>query len=107
MLSDAALMLRFLFVADADFAVDAAAAAKVLGPDAAPVLEAALTSLDKLGDWSAAEIETALKAALVDGLGLKPQGVRAGAGGRHGPDGLAAAVRVDGAAGPRAVRWSA
>jgi glutamyl-tRNA synthetase len=76
-LSDAARMLRFLFVptegTSDDFAPDADAAEKNLGVDAAPVLEAALTSLEKLDDWSAADIEAALKAALVDGLGLKPR----------------------------------
>jgi glutamyl-tRNA synthetase len=72
-LSDAARMLRFLFVDDEAFAPDDDAAAKNLGPDAAPILQAALTSLDKVGDWSAAEIESALKAALVDGLDLKPR----------------------------------
>ena len=72
-LSDAALMLRFLFVDDAAFAPDPDAAAKNLGADAAPVLEAALTSLDALDEWSAPQIEAALKAALVDGLGLKPR----------------------------------
>ncbi|MBL8926659.1 MAG: glutamate--tRNA ligase [Pseudonocardia sp.] len=72
-LSDAARMLRFLFVDDGAFAPDADAAGKNLGADAAPVLEAALSSLDPLNGWSAPEIETALKAALVDGLGLKPR----------------------------------
>ena len=72
-LSDAAAMLRFLFVDEAAFAPDVEAAEKNLGADAGPVLEAALTSLDKLDDWTAAEIEAALKAALVDGLGLKPR----------------------------------
>ena len=72
-LSDAALMLRFLFVDDAAFAPDPDAAGKNLGADAAPVLEAALTSLDALDKWSAPQIETALKEALVDGLGLKPR----------------------------------
>ena len=72
-LSDAAEMLRFLFVDDAGFGPEADAADKNLGADAVPVLEAALTSLDKLDDWTAAEIESALKAALVDGLGLKPR----------------------------------
>ncbi len=71
-LSDAARMLRFLFVDDT-FAPDDDAARRALVPDAVPVLEAALTSVDKLDDWSAAEIEAALKAALVDGLGLKPR----------------------------------
>ena len=50
-------------------------------------------------------IEAALKAALVDGLGLKPRKafapVRVAV---SGPDGLAAAVRVDGAAGPASDR---
>ena len=72
-LLDAARMLRFLFVDDATFAPDPDAAEKNLGADAAPVLEAALTSLDALDKWTAPEIEAALKAALVDGLGLKPR----------------------------------
>ena len=71
-LSDAARMLRFLFV-DATFAPDPDAAERNLGADAAPVLEAALSSLDALKDWSAPEIEAALKGALVDGLGRGPR----------------------------------
>ncbi|MEJ7756909.1 MAG: glutamate--tRNA ligase family protein [Nocardioidaceae bacterium] len=47
----------------------------------------------------APSIEEALRTALVDDLGLKPRnGVRAGTGGRHRQTGLAAAVRVLGAA---------
>ena len=72
-LSDAARMLRFLFVAEEGFAPEEDAAAKNLGADAAPVLDAAVTGLDALPEWSAAEIEAALKTALVDGLGLKPR----------------------------------
>ena len=72
-LGDAARMLRFLFVDDAAFAVDDDAAAKNLGADAVPVLDAALTSLDGLDQWGTEPIETALKLALVDGLGLKPR----------------------------------
>ncbi|OZM81772.1 glutamate--tRNA ligase [Pseudonocardia sp. MH-G8] len=72
-LSDAARMLRFLFVAEEGFAPDEDAAEKNLGADAAPVLDAALTGLDALPGWSAGEIEAALKAALVDELGLKPR----------------------------------
>jgi len=72
-LSDAARMLRFLFVPEEGFTPDADAAEKNLGADAAPVLDAALTGLDALPDWSAPAIEGALKAALVDGLGLKPR----------------------------------
>jgi glutamyl-tRNA synthetase len=76
-LADAAAMLRFLFVDDGAgpgaFAVDADAADRNLGADAVPTLEAALTGLDKVGEWSAPEIEAVLRAALVDGLGLKPR----------------------------------
>jgi glutamyl-tRNA synthetase len=71
-LAEAVEMLRFLFNGD-DFAVDPAAAAKELGPGAAPVLEAAQESLAAVADWSAPHIEQALKSALVDGLGLKPR----------------------------------
>ncbi len=72
-LSDAARMLAFLFVPDDAFAVEDEAAAKNLGADAAPVLDAALTGLDALPTWSAAEIEGSLKATLIDGLELKPR----------------------------------
>jgi glutamyl-tRNA synthetase len=72
-LADAARMLRFLFVDEEAFAPDDDAAAKELGADAVPVLDAALTGLDKLDAWTAAEIESGLRAALVDGLGLKPR----------------------------------
>ncbi|MBW0115506.1 glutamate--tRNA ligase [Pseudonocardia abyssalis] len=72
-LSDAARMLRFLFVDGKDFVLDEDAAAKNLGADAAPVLEAALTGLDALQDWSTTAIEESLKATLIDGLGLKPR----------------------------------
>ncbi|WP_232664294.1 glutamate--tRNA ligase [Pseudonocardia sp. TRM90224] len=72
-LSDAARMLRFLFVAEDAFAPEEEAATKNLGADAAPILDAALTSLDALAEWTTPAIEEALKAALVDGLGLKPR----------------------------------
>jgi glutamyl-tRNA synthetase len=72
-LTDAARMLRFLFVPEEGFEPEPDAAEKNLGADAAPVLEAAVTSLDALPEWSTEQIETALKAALVDGLGLKPR----------------------------------
>jgi glutamyl-tRNA synthetase len=72
-LSDAARMLRFLFVPEEGFVPEAEAAEKNLGADAAPVLEAALTGLDGVDDWSTERIETALKSALIDGLGLKPR----------------------------------
>ena len=66
-------MLRFLVVSDSEFVVDEAAAAKQLGETGRPVIEAAVAALEPLGDWAAAAIEEALRAALVDGLGLKPR----------------------------------
>jgi glutamyl-tRNA synthetase len=70
-LGDAWGLLKFLD--DREYAIDPRAAAKELGPDAKPVLDAALAALDGIADWSASVIETALKAALLDGLGLKPR----------------------------------
>ncbi|MBP2338618.1 glutamate--tRNA ligase [Saccharothrix coeruleofusca] len=72
-LSEAAGMVRFLFTAEEDFAPEEDAAAKALGADAAPVLDAAIEALEGLGEWTAAGIEEALKVSLVDGLGLKPR----------------------------------
>jgi glutamyl-tRNA synthetase len=66
-------MLQFLIVDGADFEVDDAAAAKQLGPDQQPVIGAALTALEPLETWDAGAIEHALRAALVDDLGLKPR----------------------------------
>ncbi|MGA8114120.1 MAG: glutamate--tRNA ligase [Actinocatenispora sp.] len=66
-------MLRFLFTPEEQYAPEEASAAKALGADAAPALDAAIDSVTKLSSWTAAELEEALKVALVDGLGLKPR----------------------------------
>jgi glutamyl-tRNA synthetase len=70
-LSDAVGLLGFLFVDDIE--VEEAAAAKHLRPDDAAILDAATAALQELPEWSTPAIEEALKAALVDGLGLKPR----------------------------------
>ncbi|MEB3983784.1 glutamate--tRNA ligase [Mycobacterium sp. 663a-19] len=70
-LGDAWELLRFLN--DDEYAIDPKAAAKELGPAGAPVLDAALAALDGVTEWTAERIEAALKAALVDGLALKPR----------------------------------
>ncbi|GBE66375.1 glutamate--tRNA ligase [Mycobacterium sp. MFM001] len=70
-LGDAWDLLKFLN--DDEYAIDPKAAGKELGPDAGPVLDAATTALDGVTEWTAAEIESALKAALLEGLGLKPR----------------------------------
>lgn len=70
-LDDAWDLLKFFN--DEQFALEPRAAAKELGPDADPVLDAAVDALAALTDWTTAGIEAALKAALIDGLGLKPR----------------------------------
>ncbi|GAA4860788.1 glutamate--tRNA ligase [Saccharopolyspora rosea] len=71
-LSDAVGMMGFLFAGN-DFAPEEASAQKALGEDAKPVLEAAVTALAALPEWTAADIEKALKDSVVDGLGIKPR----------------------------------
>jgi glutamyl-tRNA synthetase len=66
-------MLRFLLVDDDAFSIDEAAAAKQLGDAGQAVLAAAIVALEPVTEWTAAPLEEALKAALVDGLQLKPR----------------------------------
>jgi glutamyl-tRNA synthetase len=73
LLSEAIDLLGFLFIDDALFEIDPAAAAKVLGADARPTLEAALSALASVEPWSHEPIKAALDDALVAGLGLKPR----------------------------------
>lgn len=70
-LGDAWELLKFLD--DASYALDEKSAAKELRADAVPVLDAALTALSEVGDWTAEPIEAALKAALLENLELKPR----------------------------------
>ena len=64
-------MMRFLLVDEGSFAIDEDQSVD----DAASqgVIAAALTALGSLSTWRAPEIEAALRAALIDGLGLKPK----------------------------------
>ena len=71
-LSELPDLVRFLFVAEADFAVDPAAAAKALGEGSGAVLTAAADALEGVQDWSAETVQAAVDAALLEGgLGLK------------------------------------
>jgi glutamyl-tRNA synthetase len=70
-LGDAWDLLKFLN--DDEYAIDPKAAVKELGPEGVPVLDAALAALDGVTDWTAAQIEAALKTALIEGLALKPR----------------------------------
>jgi glutamyl-tRNA synthetase len=70
-LGDAWDLLRFLN--DREFTLDEKSAAKELRPDAAPILEAAHSALEDVGEWTAAKIEIALKVALLENMALKPR----------------------------------
>ena len=72
-LSEAEGMLGFLLVDDEAFTVDVDDATKTLTADAKPVLNAATEALSGLADWTTADIEAALRSALVEGLGIKPK----------------------------------
>ncbi|MEJ5914933.1 glutamate--tRNA ligase [Pseudokineococcus sp. 1T1Z-3] len=69
-LSEAPGMLGFLLVADEDLVVEEDALA-ALRPEAADVLDASAAALVDLAEWETAAVEAALRAALVEGLGLK------------------------------------
>ena len=71
-LSESVDMLGFLFVDEDAFTVDPDAAAKVLTGDAGAVLEASAKALADV-EWTTEAIEAALRASLIDGLGLKPK----------------------------------
>ena len=72
LLSEAEGMLTFLLVGDSDLVVADDARAQLKG-DPGAVLDVAVPVLEALPQWVAADIEAALRAALVDGLGLKPK----------------------------------
>ena len=71
-LADALPKLQFLFTAD-DALVIADDARAQLGENAGAVLDASIAALESLEPFAADEIQAALRAALVDGLGLKPR----------------------------------
>ncbi|MEU5869973.1 glutamate--tRNA ligase [Glycomyces sp. NPDC047369] len=70
-LAQAVEMLRFLFCGN-EVAIDEDSAKKTFKDDAAQVLDASIAALEGI-EWTTAGIEEALKAALVDGMGLKPR----------------------------------
>jgi glutamyl-tRNA synthetase len=72
-LGQAADMLHFLLVDDESFTINPEDAAKQLTADSKPVLEAAAEALSALEIWSTMAIEAALRAALIEGLELKPR----------------------------------
>jgi len=72
LLGEAPEMLSFLF--KNDDAVDVAEdARKGLPENVDEVLDSAVAALEPVQDWTAEDIQAALKAALVEGLGIKPR----------------------------------
>jgi glutamyl-tRNA synthetase len=69
-LDEAPGMLGFLFADQPELQDDAA---KLLTADALPALEAARKALADVANWTTPAIESALRSALVDGMGLKPR----------------------------------
>jgi glutamyl-tRNA synthetase len=65
-------MIGFLLVGPEAFVLEPDAAKAMVDP-AAEALSAAFDALDGLSDWRTADIESALRESLVDGLGLKPR----------------------------------
>jgi len=72
LLSEARGMLGFLLVPDAELVMEPDALGS-LKPDAPAVLEASLVALEGVVEWRSLQIEAALRAALVEGLGIKPK----------------------------------
>ena len=66
-LAQAVGMLSFLFVDEVQIESEVREAMDV------SVVSAALAALEPVSPWSAADIEAALRAALIEGLGLKPK----------------------------------
>jgi len=72
LLGEAPAMLGFLFTSDADLVVEHDALASLKG-DTATVLAASTAALEGVQDWTTEAVEGALRAALIDELGLKPR----------------------------------
>ena len=70
-LSEIPPMLSFLFVKD--FAIAQEESLKILDDASQKILVTALASIEGLSIWKTQEIEESLRAALIDGMGLKPR----------------------------------
>jgi glutamyl-tRNA synthetase len=70
-LDETPALLKFLFVKD--FAVDAEAVSKITDSASKDVLKRSLKELEPLATWDHTSIESALRAALIEDMGLKPR----------------------------------
>ncbi|MEV0648406.1 glutamate--tRNA ligase [Phytomonospora sp. NPDC050363] len=65
-------MMRFLFAGE-NFAIDPDSAAKNFKDDAPQILDASITALEALPEFTTDAIEATLKATLIDDMGIKPR----------------------------------
>lgn len=75
-LSQAVGLMGFLFAGDpgcAEFEIDSADASQIVDESGRQVVVVAARALEDLREWAADAIDTSLRAALVEGLGLKPR----------------------------------
>jgi glutamyl-tRNA synthetase len=72
-LTESVDMLSFLFVDEESFTRDETDVEKLLDEDGRVVVRRSLDALSKLDEWSAAGIQEALQAELVEAMGLKPR----------------------------------
>jgi|TARA_B110000503_G_scaffold129841_1_gene202537 glutamyl-tRNA synthetase len=70
-LDEAPALLKFLFVKE--FAIDADAIVKISDTSAKDILRRSLSELESLSTWNHGSIEAALRASLIEELGLKPR----------------------------------
>lgn len=66
-------LLRFLFIDDAHFVVEDESRERILTEGSADIIAASISALQDVPQWNAAAIEGALRAALIDEMGLKPK----------------------------------
>lgn len=72
-LAEGAALLAFLFIPQEAFAVEESSRGVLTKGNAGEVISAALSALQEVDGWTAAGLESALRSALVEGLGIKPR----------------------------------
>jgi glutamyl-tRNA synthetase len=72
-LGEAVGMIGFLFVSDEGFTLDPDDEAKLLDDAGREIVRTAYDAVSTLDTWDTPSIEAALRASLIDGLGLKPR----------------------------------
>jgi glutamyl-tRNA synthetase len=66
-------LLRFLFIDEQHFVVEAESRERILTESASEIITASISALESVDEWSAPNIESALRQSLIEGLALKPK----------------------------------